>query len=105
MTIRPASRVRVHRLPDGSLEIWAPNIGKDLALIEINENQFAYIGEDGFLVIGPCGHVDYFRGLVHLYSHHERPPSEHTPPRIPETLTPTKPVTETSVQPAVGGVR
>jgi hypothetical protein len=68
ITVRPASRVRVHRLPDGSLEMWAPNIGKDLALIEINENQFGYIGEDGFLVIGNDCQIEYFRGLVHLYT-------------------------------------
>lgn len=67
ITVRPASRVRVHRLPDGSLQMWAPNIGKDLALIEINDNQFGYIGEDGFLVIGSDCQIDYFRGLVHLY--------------------------------------
>lgn len=71
ITVRPASRVRVHRLPDGSIEMWAPNIGKDLALIEINENQFGYIGEDGFLVIGNDCQIEYFRGLVHLYPHRQ----------------------------------
>ncbi len=69
ITVRPASRVRVHRLPDGSLQLWAPNIGKDLALIEVNENQFGFIGEDGFLVVGPDCEIQYFRGLVHLYTH------------------------------------
>lgn len=79
ITVRPASRVRVHRLPDGSIQLWAPNIGKDLALIEINDNQFGYIGEDGFLVIGSDCQIEYFRGLVHLYPHrnphynHDRP--------------------------------
>ena len=81
VTIRPASRVRVHRLPDGSLEIWAPNIGKDLALIEINENQFGYIGEDGFLVVGRCGTIEYFRGLVHLYTRRDWTVTDHDIPR------------------------
>lgn len=67
VTVRPASRVRAHRLPDGSLELWAPNLGKDLALIELNENQFGFIGEDGYLVVGADCQIDYFRGLVHLY--------------------------------------
>ncbi len=72
ITIRPASRVRVHRLPDGSLQMWAPNIGKDLALIEVNENQFCYIGEDGFLVVGSDCQIEYFRGLVHLYKRRDK---------------------------------
>ena len=82
ITVRPASRVRVHRLPDGSLELWAPNIGKDLALIEINDNQFGYIGDDGFLVIGNDCQIEYFRGLVHLYPH--RYHHDHDHPRPPE---------------------
>ena len=69
VTVRPASRVRVHRLPDGSLQLWAPNIGKDLALIELDWNQFCFIGEDGFLVLSADGQVEYFRGLVHLWHH------------------------------------
>jgi hypothetical protein len=73
VTVRPASRVRVHRLPDGSLQMWAPNIGKDLALIELDWNQFAFIGEDGFLVLSADGQVEYFRGLVHLWHHKEDP--------------------------------
>ena len=81
ITVRPASRVRARRLPDGSLELWAPNIGKDLALIEINENQFGYIGEDGFLVLGPCGTIDYFRGLVHLYVRRDRHLTDEGPPK------------------------
>ena len=81
VTIRPASRVRTHRLPDGSLEIWAPNIGKDLALIEVNDNQFCYIGEDGFLVLDPCGTVAYFRGLVHLYTRRDRTITDHDIPK------------------------
>jgi hypothetical protein len=81
VTIRPASRVRVHRLPDGALQCWAPNIGRDLALIEVNDNQFGYIGDDGFIVIGCTGQIQYFRGLVHLYSHPDRPYRDTNPPR------------------------
>lgn len=86
ITVRPASRVRAHRLPDGSIELWAPNIGKDLALIEVNDNQFGYIGEDGFLVIGSDCQIEYFRGLVHLYPSrrygdwdHPKPPERQIP--------------------------
>jgi hypothetical protein len=86
ITVRPAGRVRAHRLPDGSLQLWAPNIGKDLALIEINDNQFGYIGEDGFLVIGSDCQIEYFRGLVHLYPH--RTHRDHDHPRPPERQIP-----------------
>jgi hypothetical protein len=91
VTVRPATRVRVHRLPDGSLQMWAPNIGRDLALIEIDNNQFCYIGDDGFLVIGCECQVQYFRGLVHLYPHstliYRNPP----PPREQEKSSETTP--------------
>lgn len=81
VTVRPASRVRVHRLPDGSLQMWAPNIGRDLALIEVNENQFGYIGDDGFIVINCLGQIEYFRGLVHLYPKDDSPYRKTNPPR------------------------
>lgn len=84
VTVRPASRVRVHRLPDGSLQLWGPNLGRDLALIEIQDNQFCYIGDDGFLVIGCDCQIQYFRGLVHLYSHPDRPYRDENPPREQE---------------------
>lgn len=102
ITVRPASRLRAHRLPDGSLELWAPNIGKDLALIEINDNQFGYIGEDGFLVIGNDCEVEYFRGLVHLYPHRAR--QDHNLPRPPQRQIP---VSEDRVNgaPVAGRVR
>ncbi|MBL9087815.1 MAG: hypothetical protein JNM10_11820 [Planctomycetia bacterium] len=80
VTVRPASRVRVHRLPDGSLQMWAPNIGRDLALIELNDNQFGYIGDDGFIVINCLGQIEYFRGLVHLYPRHDTPYRQTNPP-------------------------
>lgn len=80
VTVRPASRVRVHRLPDGSLQMWAPNIGCDLALIELNDNQFGYIGDDGFIVINCNGQIEYFRGLVHLYPHRDTPYRDTNPP-------------------------
>ncbi len=80
VTVRPASRVRVHRLPDGSLQMWAPNIGRDLALIELNDNQFGYIGDDGFIVINCNGQIEYFRGLVHLYPHRDTPYRDTNPP-------------------------
>jgi hypothetical protein len=67
VTVRPACLVRVHRLPDGSLQIWGPNLSCQLAMIEINENQAGYIGNDGFLVVGSDCQIEYFRGLVHLY--------------------------------------
>ena len=47
----------------------------------INENQFGYIGEDGFLVLGPCGTIDYFRGLVHLYVRRDRQLTDEGPPK------------------------
>lgn len=81
VTVRPASRVRVHRLPDGSLQLWGPNLGCDLALIEVNDNQFGYIGDDGFLVINCLGQFEYFRGLVHLYPKHDTPYRQTNPPR------------------------
>ena len=100
VTVRPASRVRVTRLPDGSLQMWAPNIGKDLALIEVGDDQFGYIGDDGFLVIGCDCQFQYFRGLVHLY------PSPNTlwpwtnPPRRRDL-----PGTEDTVQPVSAQIR
>jgi len=100
VTVRPASRVRVTRLPDGSLQLWAPNLGKDLALIEVGTNQFGYIGDDGFLVIGCDCQFQYFRGLVHLYPSQGRLWPWVNPPRRKDI-----PGTEDTVQPVPAQLR
>jgi hypothetical protein len=92
VTVRPACLVRVHRLPDGSLQIWGPNLGCHLAMIEINENQAGYIGNDGFLVVGSDCQIEYFRGLVHLYKRRRgglgyRVPRDRTVPSTEDEVT------------------
>jgi hypothetical protein len=67
VTLRPAHLVRVERMACGGVRITAPRAGDRLVMVVLDDNQVAYIGRSGSLVLSSDGQVDCFRGLVHLY--------------------------------------
>jgi hypothetical protein len=87
VTVRPASALRITRTREGGLHL--DNVGTCLVLVVLDDNQFAFIGCHGSLVLSPDGQVECFRGLVHLYR--RRPPPCFMPPPPRQKVTPERP--------------